>query len=173
MNLRNVWFDPRFLIALTLGVCLVGSYSYRNSQAALVEADLRREYELVSPPSDARLLERQAHHKPGSAYIEFHYSSPLAFESVVEYYRGALQERGWDYKQRLLLPSNIESVEFCKGSYSARLERDTSANHIFWFGMNWGLNSCEKRRAFGPRPAVPRQEGAPLIRSLLLARISG
>jgi len=36
-------------------------------------------------------------------------------------------------------------VGFCKNSYSATIEHNTanSSPLVFWFGMNWGLNSCE------------------------------
>ncbi len=132
-------------VVLAVVACCEIIYRHQDAKASLAMENLQHEFELIPPPVDAKVLEQNVHHKAGSAYVEFHYSTTSSFELVVDHYTENLQKHGWQFKGKRILPSNTESVGFCKNSYSATIEHNTanSSPLVFWFGMNWGLNSCE------------------------------
>jgi hypothetical protein len=131
-------------VVLAVVACCTIIYRHQDAKASLVMENLQRESELIPPPADAKVLEQTVHHKAGSAYVEFHYSTTSSFELVADHYAENLKNHGWQFKGKRTLPSNIEIVEFCKNSYSATIEHSvpTSSPLDFWFGMNWGLNAC-------------------------------
>ena len=129
---------PQVLVISIAVICGLLLYNHQNAIASNVLIDLRREFTTIAPAPNTTLLEQKAHHKPGSAFVEVHYSTATNFQVIADHYSAELKRTGWTYVGTRTLPSKIEVVEFCKGSYAASVDHYVREMplRVFWFGMD-------------------------------------
>jgi hypothetical protein len=135
---------PMFWLATITIVIFAVAMQRLNTKARMVESELVAELEMAKPPtlSQTKVYEKRLH-KPGVAYVRTQFSSSAGADDIVGAYRTHLEKRGWTFFERRDYPPNIEALEFCKGSYAAILELQTTHSpQIISFRMNWGLNDC-------------------------------
>lgn len=137
---------PTRTISFALAGALLLGLSWpllRPSDAAVHRAVLQRQFKVLKPPAEAKLLYIDGKPKMGRVFIGAYYTSSMSFEQLRNHYLPQLQRNGWTLLENSAADQDTREtpVTLCKGEYQANLEDAGERLNIGWtyaLSMSWG-----------------------------------
>ncbi len=126
-------------------------YEFRANEpnAAIVQADLEREFRAIRPLPDAIAIRSHVSHKTSQALASDTYRTNLKYSQIRDFYDQELTKNGWTlYEEKDMKDWGRDlggkSARYCKGTYRAALQYAGERADYGWdyaFSVSWGLDA--------------------------------
>jgi hypothetical protein len=117
--------------------------------AAIVQADLEKEFRAIPPLPDAIATRFHASHKARQALVGDTYQTRLKYPEIRDFYDRELAKQGWSFYEEEQMKHwwrdlGGKSARYCKGPYRADLQYAGEGAGYGWdyaFTVSWGLDA--------------------------------
>ena len=113
----------------------------RPPDASLHRVVLKKQFDLLKPPAESRLIYLDEKPKLGRVLIGAYYQSGMSYEQLKRYYMPQLQRHGWSLRDDKGEVDADRRITLCKGDYQADLEDAAERRNIGWsysLTLSWG-----------------------------------
>jgi hypothetical protein len=136
-----------FLVAFE--VFWIYQFRVNEPKAAIVEADLEKEFRAIRPLPEAIAIGFNVSHKTNQALASDTYRTSLKYAEIRDFYDQELAKHGWTlYEEEQMKDWGKDlggkSARYCKGTYRADLQYAGEGASYGWdyaFSVSWGLDA--------------------------------
>ena len=134
---------------VAFGVFWIYDIRVNGPKAAIVQADLEKEFRAIRPFPDAIAIRFHSSHKTRHALTSDTYQTSSKYAELRDFYDEELAKHGWSFYEEEQLKDwgrdlGGKSARYCKGAYRAALQYAGEGAGYGWdfaFSVSWGLDA--------------------------------